>query len=128
MSSDGLFTKAKSKLSELFKEKKETSELEMARDEDSHYRSDIRSRTETWFIHQSSSLRDISEMKFEELTRKYNNLENIKRYIEIHEEIEKEFEDKKPKTFVQKTRNKISNGVSKVKSVFSRKQKQTKSK
>lgn len=124
---EGLYNKAKSKLFSLFEKDEEKQPEEHTRDDSSYFLSDTRKRIESWFVHQTSVVKDLSELKFDEITRKYNHSDTVQRYIEIHKEIEKEFEDKKPKTLFQKTKEKVSSGADKVKSVFKRKPKQKKS-
>lgn len=119
-----LFAKTKAKIQGLFSAA--DSSEEMSRDDTVYYSKDLRARIESWFVHQTTVIRDISEIKFEELTRKYNNAENIKRYIEILEEVEKEFEETKPKSAIQKAKQTISSGATKVASVFKRKSKKQK--
>ena len=124
---EGLYNKAKTKLSSLFEKDEEKQPEEHTRDDSSYFLSDTRKRIESWFVHQTSVVKDLSELKFDEITRKYNHSDTVQRYIEIHKEIEKELEDKKPKTLFQKTKEKVSSGADKVRSVFKRKPKQKKS-
>jgi acylphosphatase len=67
--------------------------------------------------------------KFKYLTRKYDSSrETLKKFVELEKEIEKEIAVIAPKTLKTKVADKMKSGVSKVKSLFSRKPKQIETK